>query len=154
MVYFKLTKELLEVIYDSRLEGLVACQRYCDRQIVSFEDIDKVLQKLKKEYKDAKDRLEKLQEKKRRLEQPLKGDDDLVSRHREFIELVTIPDSENNSEERTKEVLSSLEKYEKMEIRDLTQNTQIIFQEEHICNDNLKIKGEDEGFLKPEEIIE
>ena len=77
-----------------------------------------------------------------------------MSRHREFIELVTIPDSENNSEERTKEALSSLEKYEKMEIRDLTQNTQIIFQEEHICNDNLKIKGEDEGFLKPEEIIE
>ena len=95
-----------------------------------------------------------MEAKKSKQEQSLKGEDDLVSRHREFIELVTMPDSENNSEEKLKETLKSLEKYEKMEIRDLTQNTQIIFQEEHICNDNLKIRGEDEGFFKPEEIIE
>ena len=57
MVYFKLTKELLTIIHHSHLENLVGCQRYCDRQIISFVDLDKVLQKLKKEYNDAKTKL-------------------------------------------------------------------------------------------------
>ena len=33
-------------------------------------------------------------------------------------------------------------------------NAEIVFQDEHICNDNLKKKGKDEGIFKPEEIVE
>lgn len=62
MVYFKLTKELLDIIHASKLEGLVGCQKYCDRQFISFADLEKVLQKLKKEYNDAKQKLEKKKE--------------------------------------------------------------------------------------------
>ena len=60
MVYFKLTKSLLQIIEDSQLEGLVGCQKYCDRQYVSFTDIDKVLQKLIKDYEDAVKQVEKI----------------------------------------------------------------------------------------------
>jgi len=58
MVYFKLTKELLDVIYASHLEGLVGCEKYCDRQYISFGDLEKVLQKLRREVTDAKAKLQ------------------------------------------------------------------------------------------------
>lgn len=41
-----------------------------------------------------------------------------------------------------------------MEIKDLTEKTEILFIDEHICNSNLKIKNVDEAFMEPEEIIE
>jgi hypothetical protein len=30
---------------------------------------------------------------------------------------------------------------------------EIVFMDEHFCNDNLKMKGVDKGYLKPEEVI-
>ena len=52
------------------------------------------------------------------------------------------------------EVVKALGKYEKVEVKDLVANAEIVFLETHICNDNLKKRGKDEGFFKPEEIIE
>lgn len=54
MVYFKLTQDLLDLIYASHLEGLVACEIHCDRQYISFSDLEKVLHKLRREVIDAK----------------------------------------------------------------------------------------------------
>jgi len=36
----------------------------------------------------------------------------------------------------------------------LTEKTEILFIDEHICNDNLKIRDVDEAFMEPEELIE
>jgi hypothetical protein len=63
-------------------------------------------------------------------------------------------DKVRESEEDLLAIIKEYEQYEKMEIKDLTEKTEIVFMDEHICNDNLKIKDVDEAFMEPEEIIE
>ena len=65
-----------------------------------------------------------------------------------------IKDKISESKEELELEIKSLEKYEKLELKDLVVNAEIVFLEEHICNDNLKKRGLDEGFFEPEEIIE
>jgi len=43
-------------------------------------------------------------------------------------------------------------KYETLEMKDLTEKTEIVFVDEHICNDNLKAK--DKALMNPEQVIE
>lgn len=62
-------------------------------------------------------------------------------------------DKITESKEELEEDLKTLEKHAKLEIRDITEKTEILFIDEHICNDNLKIKNVDEAFMKPEEVI-
>lgn len=63
-------------------------------------------------------------------------------------------DKVTESVEELEGTMKELEKYEKMEVKDITEGTEIVFLDEHICNDNLKIKDVDEAFMNPEEIIE
>jgi hypothetical protein len=63
-------------------------------------------------------------------------------------------DKVRESEKDLLAIIKEYEQYEKMEIKDLTEKTEIVFMDEHICNDNLKIKDVDEAFMEPEEIIE
>ncbi|CDW88185.1 UNKNOWN [Stylonychia lemnae] len=154
MVYFKLTKELVEIIKDSRLENLVGCQKYCDRQYISFKDIEAVLQKLKKDMKDAQEKLQK----KIAAESKKKGNkeitaEDLMNNKFDVLDFIS-RDKITETKEELEEVIVSLRKYESMEIRQITEKTEILFIDEHICNDNLKIRYVDEAFMEPEELIE
>jgi hypothetical protein len=59
MVYFKLSQSIVKLVKKAKLENLVGCQVYCDRQYISYSDIDQVIQKLKYEFKEAKELLDK-----------------------------------------------------------------------------------------------
>ena len=61
MVYFKLNKELQQLISESEFEGLCGCEKYCDRQIISYADLDKAVQKLKNKFNIIKAKIEKKQ---------------------------------------------------------------------------------------------
>ena len=50
--------------------------------------------------------------------------------------------------------LKVYETYDKMEVRDMIKDAEIVFMDEHICNDNLKVRDKDEFLLKTEELIE
>jgi len=50
--------------------------------------------------------------------------------------------------------LKVYEIYDKMEVRDMIKDAEIVFMDEHICNDNLKVRDKDEFLLKTEELIE
>jgi hypothetical protein len=67
MVYFKLTTPLLEIVRASKLEGLVGCQVYCDRQYISYSDLEQVLLKLRSLYKEVDGFLQKRRSDKERL---------------------------------------------------------------------------------------
>lgn len=58
-----------------------------------------------------------------------------------------------SSEEGLKKLVEELAPYEKMELRELTQTSEILFMEEHICNNNLKVKDKDEAFLEQHELV-
>jgi hypothetical protein len=58
------------------------------------------------------------------------------------------------TEEELTEQIADLAKFENIELKELVQNAEIVFHAEHICNDNLKKKGKNEGFYEPEEIVE
>ncbi len=85
MVYFRLTTGLLSIIEASGLQNLVGCQRYCDRQIISFNQLDQVLQKLKKDFKDTKDKLDK-----KTLKDSKKKEvkDEIMKKHFDIMEFV------------------------------------------------------------------
>jgi len=53
MVYFKLSASLVKYVTDSGLQGLVACQVYCDRQYISFQELEQVVAKLRYQYTQA-----------------------------------------------------------------------------------------------------
>eukprot|EP00347_Sterkiella_histriomuscorum_P005285 403357183 len=166
MVYFKLTKSILDVIKASRLENLVGCQRYCDRQIISFNDLDTVLQKLRKELKDAKDKIvRKKEQDSKRLDYKNKflkteenedsqKNQEMLKMQLDMMDMVSNKEKVHESFEELEEEIKVLSQYESLDIKGLTENTEIVFQEEHVCNDNLKIRYVDEAFMKPEEIIE
>lgn len=69
MVYFKLTPELEQLVQASRLAGLVGCQVYCDRQYISFADLEQVVMKLRHDYTSARDALAKREEERKKLEE-------------------------------------------------------------------------------------
>lgn len=46
MVYFKLSQSILTLVHKAHLEGLVGCQVYCDRQYISYADLEQVVLKL------------------------------------------------------------------------------------------------------------
>ena len=50
--------------------------------------------------------------------------------------------------------LKVYEIYDKIEVRDMIKDAEIVFMDEHICNDNLKVRDKDEFLLKTEELIE
>jgi len=39
-------------------------------------------------------------------------------------------------------------------MKDLVQKTEIVFMDEHFCNDNLKVRGLDEAIIESEKLIE
>jgi transcription initiation factor IIE alpha subunit len=88
MVYFKITKELLDLIYESKLEGLVGCQKYCDRQYISYTDIDKVVSKLKKEIADVREKLKKKEDLERKKKEFAANSSDLFKSF-ELLEMTT-----------------------------------------------------------------
>jgi hypothetical protein len=47
MVYFKLSKALSDLVRASKMQNLVGCQVYCDRQYISFADLEQVVLKLR-----------------------------------------------------------------------------------------------------------
>ena len=51
------------------------------------------------------------------------------------------------------EEIKSLEKYENQQVKDLIEQAEIVFMDEHICNDNLKVRDKDEFLLEPEKVI-
>ena len=160
MVFFKLTPSLVEIIAASGLQGLVGCQKYCDRQWVSYGDVDKVLQTMAQQHKEAKGKLEKREEhEKKRGEMAKEGADPDQKRHFELMEYVAKDMSNggalgSESKEELDLIVKDLEKYASMSVRDCTLDAEIVFSDEHICNDNLKKRGKDEAFLKPEERVE
>jgi hypothetical protein len=50
MVYFKLSASLVKYVAESGLQGLVGCQVYCDRQYISFQDLEQVVDKIRYLY--------------------------------------------------------------------------------------------------------
>ena len=73
MVYFKLSKELVDLIAVARLQGLVGCQVYCDRQYISYAELEQVVLKLKFQYTKAKDKLNKMRDDKKKKEEARKN---------------------------------------------------------------------------------
>ena len=73
MVYFKLSKELVDLITAARLQGLVGCQVYCDRQYISYAELEQVVLKLKFQYTKAKDKLNKMRDDKKKKEEARKN---------------------------------------------------------------------------------
>jgi hypothetical protein len=59
MVYFKLSASLVKYVADSGLQGLVGCQVYCDRQYISFQELEQVVAKLRYQYTQAAEALQK-----------------------------------------------------------------------------------------------
>ena len=87
------------------------------------------------------------------------GADPDQKRHFELMEYVAKDMSNGGalgreSKEELDLIVKDLEKYASMSVRDCTLDAEIVFSDEHICNDNLKKRGKDEAFLKPEEIVE
>lgn len=114
MVYFKLTKQLLEYIYESKLEGLVGCQKYCDRQIISFAELEQVLLKLKNDLKVTKEKKERkieMEEKKKNIAPELKAMYDILETSNRSKVTESIQELD--------ETIKKYEKYEKFEVKDL-----------------------------------
>lgn len=75
MVYFKLTKDLLSLVHEARLQGLVGCQVYCDRQFISYADLEAVVNKLQLEYRQVRDlQAKRAEDLKRKEEARASGD--------------------------------------------------------------------------------
>lgn len=59
MVYFKLSASLVKYVAESGLQGLVGCQVYCDRQYISFQDLEQVVDKIRYLYTQSAEALQK-----------------------------------------------------------------------------------------------
>lgn len=86
----------------------------------------------------------------------MEGADPDLKKQFELMEFLNKDINKKNNDQLSiyEEQVKALEKYKGIEVRDVTQDAEIVFMDEHICNDNLKKKDKDEGFLKPEEIVE
>ena len=59
MVYVKINQEIQELIKLASLKKLLGCEKFCDKQIISYEDLDLLTAVLNKRIKDKKlDRVE------------------------------------------------------------------------------------------------
>jgi len=106
MVYVKVTAEIRELVQTAEMKRMLGCEKYCDKQIISFDDLELLatVLNLRLKHKDCSD--EKCQHSLR------KECKDTRSHGK--------PD------------------YETVVIKNLVDNSQVLFIKEHFCNWSLK----------------
>ena len=50
MAYFKITHPIYELMQKAKSEGFLGCEKYCDIQILSYEDMETLASNLKRMY--------------------------------------------------------------------------------------------------------
>ena len=88
MVYFKLSQSILSLVKKARLEGLVGCQVYCDRQYISYADLEQVVLKLQFQYNKAKESKARRKEIQLRREEAKKSKDPERLKQVELIDFI------------------------------------------------------------------
>ena len=59
----------------------------------------------------------------------------------------------SESFEELDEMIAEGEEYENKEVKDLIMDAEIVFLDEHICNDNLKVRDKEEFLMEPEKVM-
>ncbi|TNV83010.1 hypothetical protein FGO68_gene15614 [Halteria grandinella] len=149
MVYFKLTPSLVDLVKQARLEGLVGCQVYCDRQFISYQDLEQVVLKLQGELRQAREEKAKRDLELKRKEELLSTTDKETRKQLELMEFMRStagsmsqsgnggPYSKLNKDELDGK-LQELAKWERLDMKELVASAEIVFMDQHFCNDNLK----------------
>jgi hypothetical protein len=109
----------------------VGCQVYCDRQYISFSDLEQVVLKLKLECKQAKDLQTKRQEDRKRKEEALASGDPERRKNEEILEYMQAntqrPGETRVSDDELAEMVKALAKWEGLEIKELVAKCEIVF---------------------------
>lgn len=127
MVYFKLTTPLLDLVRASKLEGLVGCQVYCDRQYISYADLEQVLLKLRSLFKEVEALLEKRKAEKERLKDAEKRKQAEIM---QYVRHSTARDPDSLEALNDKDLeakLESLRKWEKLDIKQIAAEQELLF---------------------------
>jgi hypothetical protein len=74
--------------------------------------------------------------------------------YKKIYSLIGDKDIVRESKEELLEEYEKIKEYENKLSGEIAKNAEIVFADEHICNDNLKVKGKDEFLVEASEIIE
>lgn len=145
MVYFKLSKALSDLVRASKMQNLVGCQVYCDRQYISFADLEQVVLKLRGLHAKVRAVIEKRAEEKKRLEEEKDPERRKVLEYMIKTQGARVNNGDGNletmSDEDLKKKLKEYSKWESLDLKQITAEAEIIFMDQHYCNNNLRKKG-------------